>query len=145
MFEDIKNQAFVDELQKIAFGMDGNTNTGVTQPKKSLGQNIMTVAKHPLSFAGHVIGGEVAGAGVGALGGAAVAAPFVAAHMIKHPGEFVEKSERLFVKARKNSTKHLINQAYSQMKVPFQSEATGGAILGGLTGGRKFFQKHQND
>ena len=119
-FEQIKFEAFKDELQKIAF---------VAPPQapatthKGWGEQASTVAKHPFGFAKSVLGGEAAGLAGGAVGGALVAAP-LAMYLARKPGAG-------------NFGHHLVELA--------KGETIGGGVIGMGLGANKFFNKYKNE
>jgi len=114
---------FQNELNKIA-----EEEMGMPKPKE-IEKGIKLVAKHPVSFAGHVLGGDIAGMGIGAIGGALVSSPFAAALALKNkklPGGFAKQFGK--------------NMVYG-----LRSEAVGGGVAGSLMGGNKFFNKYKNE
>ncbi len=121
-------KSFVECIEKIAFGFSPPVQN--QQPHKSFGQQVGTIARHPISFAGHLLGGEAAGAAAGMAGGAFVYAPVAAALASKR----FRPAEETFGKTFK-----------SQMFKGTVGEGVGGAILGMGAGGNKFFNKYKNE
>jgi hypothetical protein len=116
--EQIKLEAFNDELKKIAFS-GGERTSGTFK------QKINVIKRHPTSFAKHIIAGEGLGALGGAVGGGVVMAPIAAAMALKSgKGNFIRSFKK-------------------DMALGMKAEAVGGAIAGIGFGGNRFFKKYK--
>lgn len=135
-------------MNKTAFG-HAEAPAG---PKKSFGEQMSTVAKHPGDFLKSVVKGELTGIGAGAVGGAIVAAPLAGYWaMKKHP-------ERIFAEAKKGTpflkrmvhNIHPSSNSYAGRLVSHlgelgKGETVGGGVLGLGMGANKFFKRHSNE
>jgi hypothetical protein len=118
---------FVLEIEKIAFMAPEQNKSGKSH--KTFGQQISTIARHPISFAGHTVGGLVAGYGAGAIGGAAATAPLAAADAYmkrKLPGGF------------KGAFKERMGHGLT-------AEMVGVGLVGASLGANKFFKKYNTE
>jgi hypothetical protein len=109
--------------------MTGSESTPEFKPK-DIKENLKLIAKHPIDFAKHVAGGELAGMGLGLAGGAFVTTPIAALmalknHKFGNPGYWKSFKET--------------------MGTGLLAESTGMGVAGTIIGGNKFFGKYKSD
>lgn len=97
---------------------------------KEFKDNLKLVAKHPLQFAKHVAGGELAGLGLGAMGGAFVTTPIALT---------------LALKRNKKEIPKFWNSFKDTMRTGLLAESTGMGVAGSIVGGGKFFDKYKKE
>jgi hypothetical protein len=96
---------------------------------KDIKNNLKLVAKHPIDFAKHVAGGEIAGLGLGFLGGAFVTTPVAAL---------------LALKNHKFGRPEYWKSFKETMGTGLLAESTGMGVAGSIIGGNKFFEKYKS-
>lgn len=157
ILNDLSMLSFKDELQKMAFGHEQSKSV----VHKSLGQQVETIARHPVSFVGSALKGEAAGLAGGAVGGALVAAPlaaywakkgnpervFQAAKKLKfglNKKEFFNPVKNIFRNVHPSSPSYGGRMASHLFELG-KGETVGGGVLGLGLGMNKFFNKYKNE
>lgn len=196
-YEQIKQTAFSDELEKIASGEDESSLESVEEqrakskmkskskaqvwdkalkkvafappdpnsPKKTIGEQFNTIAKHPADFLLSSLKGEATGLAAGAVGGAIVAAPLAMAwakkpkslkvmkeiiHSMKgagpKPGIYnkVKHSVKNYMKGVDASGPRYSQRLTHHLFELGKGETIGGGVIGLGLGMGNFFKKHDH-
>jgi hypothetical protein len=149
----------MDDMKKVAFApRDPN------EPKKSFGEQLRTISKHPGDFVASALKGEATGLAAGAIGGAIVAAPLAAVWAKKPKSMSAMKDIINNMKNRAPAGPGILNKIKHKISTPFQGidassptyskrlahhlfelgkgETVGGGVIGLGLGMGKFFKKH---
>lgn len=133
--------SFKDELQKMAFGHEQSKSV----VHKSFGQQVGTIARHPVSFVGSALKGEAAGLAGGAVGGALVAAPLAAYWARKGNTERAFKAGKGIFKNIHPSAPSYGGRLAHHLFELGKGETVGGGVLGLGLGVNNFFKKYKNE
>ena len=134
------------KFQKTAFLPPQQSNQ---KNHKSFGEQFSTIVKHPVQFAKATLGGEAVGLTGGAIGGVLVAAPLAAYWAIKakDPTKMLEiaNARKGFFKSMNASAPTYGQRLAHHLYELGKGETVGGGVVGLGLGGRKFFQKYNNE
>lgn len=139
-----KNGKTVNGMNKIAFApRDPN------EPKKSFGEQVGTISKHPADFLLSALKGEASGLAAGAIGGAIVAAPLAAmwARKPKSIGamkQLLNSGKSYFKGIDASGPKYSQRLAHHLFELG-KGETVGGGVIGLGLGMGNFFKKYNNE
>lgn len=137
----MKNCKLLKGFQKIAFAHQQDHPSS----HKSFGEQMSTVAKHPVSFLGSALKGEAAGLAGGAVGGALVAAPLAAYWARKGNSERVFKAGKGIFKSIHPSSPSYSGRLAHHLFELGKGETVGGGVLGLGLGMSNFFKKYKDE